>query len=339
MTLTPQTIPNFADVTAAAARLKGIAITTPLLESPLLSELVGGRVFLKLETLQRTGSFKFRGAYNRLVQLSQSERGRGVVAFSSGNHAQGVAAAAALLGIPATIVMPADAPRIKTESTRGYGATVVPYDRKREKREEIAARIAAEKGAVVVPSFDDPHIVAGQGTAGLEIAAQAAAQGAALDFVIVPCSGGGLASGIGLALSGASPTTRVITAEPEGYDGARASLEAGTRMAAAGTRDTIADALTSPAPGLIPFALLKACHARGVAVTDAALMHAVGFAAMKLKLVVEPGGAAALAAVLSGAFDARGKTVAIVLSGGNIDPEMLVRCLQSPSPPVGESAG
>jgi threonine dehydratase len=238
-----------------------------------------------------------------------------------------------LLGIPATIVMPADAPRIKTESTRALGAMVVPYDRKREKREAIADRIAAEKGAVVVPSFDDSNIVAGQGTVGLEIACQAAALGVALEAVLVPCSGGGLSSGVALALRGASPPTRVFTAEPDGYDGTRLSLEAGKRIAAAGMRDTIADALTSPAPGIIPFAVLKACGAGGVAVDDAALMAAVGFAAMKLKLVVEPGGAAALAAVLCGAFDARGKTIAIVLSGGNIDPDMLQRCLDAmPSP-------
>ncbi|HYK78974.1 MAG TPA: threonine/serine dehydratase [Micropepsaceae bacterium] len=325
----PQSIPSFDDVKAAAERLTGVAAATPFVESLVLSERVGGRVFLKLETLQRTGSFKFRGAYNRLVQLSPAKRHLGVVAFSSGNHAQGVAAAAALLGIPATIVMPADAPRIKTESTRALGAVVVPYDRKREKREAIADRIAAEKGAVVVPSFDDSNIVAGQGTVGLEIAGQAAALGVALEAVLVPCSGGGLSSGVALALRAASPGTRVFTAEPEGYDGTRLSLETGGRIAAAGTRDTIADALTSPAPGMIPFAILKACGAGGVAVDDAALMAAVGFAAMKLKLVVEPGGAAALAAVLSGAFDARGKTIGIVLSGGNIDPDMLRRCLDA----------
>jgi threonine dehydratase len=331
MTDSSQLLPQFADVQAAAERLKGVAVATPLVESPVLSARVGARVFLKLETLQRTGSFKFRGAYNRLVQLSQGERRRGVVAFSSGNHAQGVAAAAALLGIPATIVMPSDAPRIKTESTLRYNATVIAYDRRREKREEIAARLAAEKGAVVVPSFDDPHIVAGQGTTGLEIADAASAAGVRLDAVLVPCSGGGLASGIALALSVASPGTRLFTVEPEGYDGARLSLASGERMSAPGTRDTIADALMSPQPGSIPFALLKACAAGGVAVSDAALEHAVGFAAMTLKLVVEPGGAAALAGLLSGAFDARGKTVAVVLSGGNIDPEMLARCIASPS--------
>jgi threonine dehydratase len=325
-------LPVFDDVRSAAERLKPVAILTPFLESHLLSERVGARVFLKLEVLQRTGSFKFRGAYNRLVQLSREQRPRGVVAFSSGNHAQGVAAAAALLSIPATIVMPSDAPRIKLDNTRAYGAAVVPYDRKREKREEIAARIAAEKGAVVVPSFDDPYIVAGQGTAGLEMAAQAQALGATLDTVLVPCSGGGLSSGIALALSGASPGTRVVTVEPEAYDSARLSLERGERMAAPGMRDTIADALTSPGVGVIPFALLEANGARGLALDDSDLMGAVAFAALKLKLVVEPGGAAALAAVLSGAYDARGKTIAIVLSGGNIDPEMLQHCLtKSPS--------
>jgi threonine dehydratase len=205
----------------------------------------------------------------------------------------------------------------------------VAYNRKTEKREEIAARIAAEKGAVVVPSFDDPHIVAGQGTAGLEIAAQAAALGALLDNVLVPCSGGGLSSGIALALRGASPSTRVVTIEPEAYDGARLSLERGERTTAPGSRDTIADALTSPGVGVIPFALLKSNGVRGLAIGDADLMRAVAFAALKLKLVVEPGGAAALAAVLSGAYDARGKTIAIVLSGGNIDPEMLSRCVNT----------
>jgi len=329
MTGAPLPLPVFSDILAAADRLAGVAVVTPFVESPLLSERVGGRVFLKLETLQRTGSFKFRGAYNRLVQLSEDERRRGVVAFSSGNHAQGIAAAAALLGMPATIVMPSDAPRIKAENTRAFGAGVVAYDRKTEKREEIAARIAAEKGATLAPSFDDPHIVAGQGTAGLEIARQAAGLGIALDAVLVPCSGGGLASGVALALSGGCPGTRLFTAEPEDYDGARMSLLSGDRVAAPGKRDTIADALTSPAPGFIPFALLKACRAAGLAVSDAALIQAVSLAASSLKLVVEPGGAAALAALLSGGFEARGKTIAVVLSGGNIDPAMLLRCLDS----------
>jgi len=322
-----RSLPDFSDIQAAAERLKGIAVMTPLVPSPVLSDRFGSPILLKLETLQRTGSFKFRGAYNRLVQLAAAERRRGVVAFSSGNHAQGIAAAAALLGIPATIVMPADAPKIKADSARALGASIVPYDRKRENREEIAARIAKENGAVVVPSFDDAQIVSGQGTIGIELAAQAVAIGLKLDAVLVPCSGGGLASGIALGLSGASPGTRVFAVEPEGYDGARLSLERGKRIAAAGTRETIADALMSPAPGIIPFALLQSCAAGGVAISDAALARAVGFAAIELKLVVEPGGAAGLAALLSGAYDARGQTVAVVLSGGNVDPEMLQRCL------------
>ena len=322
-----QSIPTFADVAAAATRIKAVALETPLIESPVLNERVRARVLLKLETLQRTGSFKFRGAYNRLVQLTPDERKHGVVAFSSGNHAQGVAAAARILGMPATIVMPSDAPRIKLENTRALGAEIVPFDRKRDKREEIAARIASEKGAVVVPAFDDFHIVAGQATAGLEIARQARALGVTLDAVLAPCSSGGLSSGIALALSHETPTTRLFAVEPHGFDGARLSLERGERTAAAADGFSIADSLMAPAPGLIPFALFKATRAGAVAVSDAALMRAVGYGVRELKLVIEPGGAAALAAILSGAFDATGKTIAIVLSGGNIDPEMLVRCL------------
>jgi len=322
-------IPTFADVEAAARRLAGVAVLTPLVESPLLSDRLGARAYLKLETLQRTGSVKFRGAYNRLSQLTPEQRNAGVVAFSSGNHAQGVAAAAKLLGIPATIVMPADAPRIKMENTRSYGAQIVPYDRRRESREEIAGKLARDKGAMVVPSFDDPAIVAGQGSCGLEIAAQGRALGVTFDNVLAPASGCGLISGIALALSGASPGTRAIACEPEGYDGLRLSLSAGQRMAAAGKRETIADALMSPAPGHIPFAILKEQKAVAVAVSDDALMQAVGFAARELKLVVEPGGAAALAAVLSRTCETRGKTIAVVLSGGNIDSAMLVRCLDA----------
>lgn len=332
MTLSSQSLPVHSDIVAAAERLEGIAVKTPLVFSPILSERAGGRVFLKLEILQRTGSFKFRGAYGRLSLLSKAERKAGVVAFSSGNHAQGVAAAAAMLDMPATIVMPADAPAIKIGNTRALGAEVVLYDRKRESREEIADRLAEEKGAVVVPSFDDPFIIAGQGTAGLEIAHQAKEAGAMLDAVLVPCSGGGLSSGIALALKSESPKTRVHTVEPLGFHGALLSLESGTRMAARGG-DTIADALMSTAPGLLTFAVLKACGAGGVAVGDEALMRAVSYAARNLKIVAEPGGAAALAAVLSGAYDVKGKTIAAVVSGGNIDPEMLVRCLKAQPAP------
>lgn len=322
-------IPQFADVAAAAVRLKGIAVETPLIESHALNERLNARVFLKLELLQRTGSFKFRGAYNRLVQLSADERQRGVVAFSSGNHAQGVAAAARLLGIAATIVMPSDAPRIKLENTRALGAEVVFYDRKRDKREEIAARLGADKGAVIVPAFDDADVIAGQGTAGFEIARQAEAAGATLDAVLAPCSGGGLSSGIALALSETSPATRLFAVEPQGFDGARLSLEKGERIAAPGEGSSIADSLMSPVPGFIPFAILKATRAGAISVQDADLMQAVAYGFRQLKLVIEPGGAAALAAVLSGAFDAKHRTIAIVLSGGNIDPETLFRCLNA----------
>jgi threonine dehydratase len=322
-------LPRFPDVTAAAARLAGVAVVTPFIESPVLSEQLQARVFLKLETLQRTGSFKFRGAYNRLVQLSPAEHEHGVVAFSSGNHAQGVAAAARLLGMPATIVMPSDAPRTKLENTRALGAEVIPFDRRRDNREMLAARIAAEKGAVLVPAFDDPHVVAGQGTTGLEIAQQSHALGASLDAVLVPCSGGGLSSGIALALAETSPSTRVFAVEPQGFDGTRLSLETGERSAATTETRSIADSLMAPAPGVIPFAVLKACQAGAVAVPDAALVQAVAYAVRQLKLVVEPGGAAGLAAILSGAFDARGRTIAIVLSGGNIDPDLLIRCLDA----------
>lgn len=320
-------IPTFADVQAAAGRLAGVAVATPLVESPSLSEAANARVFLKLETLQRTGSFKFRGAYNRLAQLSAEERARGVVAFSSGNHAQGVAAAAMLLKLGATIVMPADAANIKIANTRALGAEVVFYDRKRENREEIAARIAAERGAILVPSFDDPDVVAGQGTAGLEIASQAKALNVELDLVAAPCSGGGLSAGIALALSETSPATRVIAVQPEGYDGVRLSLAEGTRRAAPGARETIADALMANVPGIIPFAILSARGAGAVAVSDAALKRAVSYAASRLKQVVEPGGAAALAALLVGALDTGGRNLCIVLSGGNIDSAMLSLCL------------
>lgn len=323
------TVPEFAEVEAAAGRLNGLALRTPLIESPILSGRCGARVLLKVETLQRTGSFKFRGAYNRLVQLSPEERKHGVVAFSSGNHAQGVACAAALLGIGATIVMPSDAPRVKRDATRAYGAEIVEYDRRRGNREAIAAGIAEKSGAIVVPSFDDRHVIAGQGTIGLELAAQAEVLGCAPDFVLVPCSGGGLSSGIALALRGKSAGTQVITVEPEGYDGARLSLLKGERKAAEGTRSTIGDALTSPVPGVLPFGILKACGARGLAVNDDELAYAVVFAALRLKLVVEPGGAAALAAVLARKLDVTGRTVAIVLSGGNIDPDTLKRCLDT----------
>ena len=312
-------IPSFADIIAAQARIAPYAVRTPLVESWQLNALTGGRVFLKLETLQRTGSFKFRGACNRLAMIPQSERAKGVVAFSSGNHAQGVAAAAQLFGMPALIVMPSDAPRPKIEGTRAFGAEIVEYDRLGDDREAIAARICAERGAVLVKPFDDAGIIAGQGTTGLEIAEDAARFGVTLDAVLSPCSGGGLVSGLALALKGAGVAARVHSVEPQNFDGMKRSLEAGQRVQAPGGKLSIADALMAPIPGAIVFELAKDVLAPGFAVNDAELERAVAFAAQRLKLLVEPGGAAALAALLAGRVDVKGKAVVLVLSGGNAE--------------------
>jgi threonine dehydratase len=311
--------PTFADVQAAAERIAPYAVRTPLVESWQLNAMIGGRVFLKLETLQRTGSFKFRGATNRLALIPQGARPRGVVAFSSGNHAQGVAAAAALFGMPALIVMPSDAPRPKIEGTRAYGAQIVEYDRVRDDREAIAAKICAERGAVLIKPFDDAGIIAGQGTAGLEIAEDARRAGVVLDEVLVPCSGGGLVSGVALALNGAKSPAKVHSVEPENFAGMKLSLEAGKRVQAAGGALSIADALMAPIPGEIVFEVARDLLAPGLTVSDAELNAAVTFAAEKLKLLVEPGGAAALAALLSGKIEAKSRAVALVLSGGNAD--------------------
>lgn len=320
---------SLADIEAAAARLKGVAVETPLIESPALNERLGLRVLIKPETLQRVGAFKFRGAYNRLVQLTPDERRRGVVAFSSGNHAQGVALAAKLLGIPALIVMPADAPKVKAEATKGYGAEVKFYDRLTESREKIAAAIAAERGAVVVPAFDDPHIIAGQGTAGLELVRQAEARGAKLDVVITPCSGGGLLAGVATAVKALSPTTALIGVEPAGYDDTLKSLRAGVRTPMTPTHRTLCDALETPCPGELTFPILQQHVADVAVVTDAEVAEAVRYAFSTLKLVVEPGGSAGLAALLAGKVDTvGGQTVGLVLSGGNVDPDQFGQILR-----------
>jgi len=321
---------SMADIEAAATRLKGVAVETPLVESPALNDRLGLRVLMKLETLQRVGAFKFRGAYNRLVQLNDAERKRGVVAFSSGNHAQGVALAAKLLGIPALIVMPADAPKVKAEATKGYGAEVKFYDRLTESREKIAAAIAAERGAVVVPAFDDPHIIAGQGTAGLELVRQAQARGVeTLDVVIAPCSGGGLLAGVATAVKALSPGTALIGVEPAGYDDTLKSLQAGQRTPMTPTHRTLCDALETPCPGELTFPILQKHVADVAVVTDAEVAEAVRYAFSVLKLVVEPGGSAGLAALLAGKVNTfGGRTVAVVLSGGNVDPDQFGQILR-----------
>jgi threonine dehydratase len=320
-------LPTVPDIEAAAARLAGEALRTPLLPAPTLDRKLGGRLLIKAESLQRTGSFKFRGAYNALAQMDTAARRAGVVAYSSGNHAQGVAAAAAALRMPAVIVMPADAPQIKVANTKAYGAEIVFYDRYRESREEIAARIARERGAVLLPPFDDARVIAGQGTIGLELCEQARALELALDAVVVPVSGGGLIGGIALALSVKSPRTEVHAAEPEGFDDLRRSLEAGTRLANAPGGRTICDALMAPMPGILTFALAQRHVTASHAVSDAVVAQAMAAAFAELKLVAEPGGAAALAAVLAGKIETRGRTVAVVLSGGNVDAEMFCRAI------------
>ena len=310
-------VPGFADVQAAAKRIAPYAVRTPLVESPVLNALTGGRVFLKLESLQRTGSFKFRGACNRILMIPEAERAKGVVAFSSGNHAQGVAAAAQLFGIPALIVMPKDAPRAKVEGTRAYGAQIVTYDRVTDDREAIAARFVNERGATLVKPFDDPGIMAGQGTAGLEIAEDLARFGVTVDAVATPCSGGGLVTGVALALKGAGVSAPVHSVEPENFDGMRRSLAAHARTAAPGGKLSSADALLSPVPGHHVVAAAEGLLGPGIAVSDDDLSRAVAFAALKLKLLVEPGGTAALAALLAGKL--AGKNLALLISGGNAD--------------------
>lgn len=326
-----QPLPTFADVEAAAARLLGTAVVTPLLRTAELDRRCEATVLVKAEPLQVTGSFKIRGAFNRLVQMTAAERRAGVVAWSSGNHAQGVAAAAAFLGMPAVIVMPSDAPAIKVANTRGWGAEVVTYDRATEDREAIAQRIAVDRGAVVVPSYDDPHIIAGQGTVGLELMAQARGLGLTVDDVIVPASGGGLVAGIGLAVRQANPAARVYTAEPQAYDDHRRSLLAGERQRNPSAASAFCDALLTPTPGELTWVLNRHALAGGYAVSDAEVRAAMAFAFEAFKVVVEPGGAVALAALLAGhhprANDARRRTIAVVLSGGNVDAATFVASL------------
>ena len=320
-----QALPTAADVDAAAARLHGVALRTLLVSSPVLDALTGGRVFLKAETLQRTGSFKFRGAYNRLSAIALGDRASGVVAFSSGNHAQGVAAAAQLLSMPAVIVMPADAPRPKRERTAQLGAEVVLYDRARDDREAIARDIADRRHAVLVPPYDDPLIIAGQGTAGREIVEDLAMLGLAPEIVIVNASGGGLTAGIALAVKARVPAAKMMTAEPAGFDDHARSFASGKREQNAALTGTICDALMAQSPGRITFEINRALVGAGVSASDDEVGRAVAFAFRELKLVVEPGGAVALAALIAGKVDVRGKIAVAVLSGGNVDPELFSR--------------
>jgi threonine dehydratase len=316
-----------ADIDAAARVLAAFAVRTPLLSPPVLNERVGTRVFLKPEMLQRTGSFKFRGAFNKLSSIPLSSRAGGVVAFSSGNHAQGVAAAAQILKMQATIVMPSDAPLSKRERTKAFGAEVVLYDRDREDREAIAADIAGKRGATLVRPYDDPLVIAGQGTVGREIAEDLAALGVAPDIVVAPASGGGLVAGVATAIKARYPQAEVMSAEPEGFDDHARSLRAGKREPHRAEGRTICDALMASIPGEITFAINSKLLAKGVTASDAEVSTAVGFAFRELKLVVEPGGAVGLAALLAGRIDVSGKNVVIVLSGGNVDADMYAKLI------------
>jgi len=321
----PVALPTAADVDEAARRLSGVALHTPLLTSAALDAMTQGRVFLKAETLQRTGSFKFRGAYNRLAAIPPERRSGGVVAFSSGNHAQGVAAAAQLLGMPCVIVMPRDAPRAKRERTAALGAEIVLYDRARDDREAIAGEIAARRSAVLVPPYDDALIIAGQGTAGREIVDDLAALGLVPDVVVVTASGGGLTAGIALAVKSRVPTAMVYTAEPANFDDHARSFRSGQREQNAALTGTICDALMARMPGKLTFAINRALVGGGVVASDDEVAAAVAFAFAELKLVVEPGGAVALAALMTGKIDVKQKVAVAVLSGGNVDPELFSR--------------
>jgi len=310
------------DIEAAAKRLEGVSVRTPLLQNFELDAVAGGKVLVKPECLQVTGSFKIRGAYNFLSQLSPEQARRGVVAFSSGNHAQGVAAAGTMLGIKTAIVMPEDAPRAKLENTKRLGGEVITYDRYTGDREAIARETAADRGAVVVPSYDHDFIIAGQGTVGLEIAEQSAELGMEPDQVLVCCGGGGLVSGSATALKARLPGVSVHTVEPEDFDDTARSLRSGNRESVDEAARSICDALQAHMPGELTFAINRQLLGEGLTVSDAEVRAAMRFAFRNLKLVVEPGGAVALAAALAGKIDTAGKTTAVVLSGGNVDSEL-----------------
>ena len=319
--------PTFDDVKAAARRLDGVVVRTPLLENARVNALLGGRLFIKAECLQRTGSFKIRGAYNFLSNMSEADRQKGVVGWSSGNHAQGLAEAARLMGMTATIVMPADAPALKVANTRASGAEIVLYDRVKDSREEIGLGIAKRTGATVVPPYDHPWILTGQGTAGLELAEQAQALGVALDAVAAPCSGGGLSTGVALGVKGIMPNASVHAGEPAGFDDLARSLKSGKKEKNAQLTGSICDALLAPTPGDVTFPLAQQVLGPGLVVSDEEVLDAMEVAFREFKIVVEPGGAVALAAALTGKLPVKGRAVAVVCSGGNVDHATFAKAL------------
>lgn len=318
----PFDLPVFADVEAAAKQISGLAVRTPLLKNATLDEVIGGDVWIKPECLQRTGSFKFRGAFNALSRLSDDQMERGVVAFSSGNHAQGVAEAARLLGIDAQIVMPSDAPEIKKQGVISRGSTIVPFDRLTEDREALCRQISEETGRVIIPSYDHRDIMAGQGTTGLEVIQQLSESGDTADQIICCVGGGGHIAGIGLAFEALSPDTQVWGAEPDGFDDHARSLKAGERLSNKSLGGSISDALMASIPGEMTFELNRRQMTGVGVVSDDETREAMRFAFKTLKLVVEPGGIVSLAALLSGKIKGEGRTTVVVLTGGNVDPAL-----------------
>ena len=319
--------PTLDDVQEAAARLDGVATETPLLENPDLNSALGGRLLIKAETAQRTGSFKFRGAYNRISQFDEADRMRGAIAYSSGNHAQAVAAAAKMAGTSAVIVMPTDAPKNKMTRTREIGAEVITYERDVETREDVAERLGSERGFVMVPPNEDRRVMAGAGTTALELYEQARSKNAIPDVVMVPCGGGGLTAAVAIVFSVLSPRTDVYAVEPELFDDTLRSLESGTRLANPKGRRTICDSIMTDMPGALTFPINLELLRGAVSVSDDEVRHAMRSGFEDYKTVIEPGGAVGLAAVLSGKIDARGKTVAVIATGGNVDASNFLRCL------------
>ena len=320
---------DIAQIRAAAARAKGHVRQTPLLSAPALDDIAGRRVFAKAEVLQLTGSFKFRGAWSAVSNLPAAERAKGVLAFSSGNHAQGVAYAAALHGVQATIIMPADAPQAKINNTRFYGAEVILYDRKGgEDRNVIGARLQEERGLPLIKPFDNADVIAGQGTCGLEIAQQAREAGIEQAEVLACCGGGGLSAGIALALEADAPQMRLRTVEPEGFDDTARSLAAGEICRNTGPEAGLCDAIVTPAPGQLTFPILNRLAGAGIVVSDDEVRAAMRAAYAHLKLVVEPGGAVALAAALYHGAELEGDTAIVTLSGGNVDPDLFADILR-----------
>ncbi len=319
-------LPGFADIMAAHQRLQGTVVRTPLLRADALDAAVGRPVFVKAECLQKTGSFKYRGASNRIMQLDEAERGAGVVAFSSGNHAQGVAAAAQEAAIAATIVMPRDAPQVKVRGVRAKGAKIVFMDRRTEDREAIAKAIAQERGAVLIPSYDDPQVIAGQGTAGVECAEQLRDRGVTAQALVTCTGGGGLTAGLALAWEELCPDARIYGAEPEGFDDHRRSFAAGKRLRNARLGGSICDALMTPEPGRLTFAINKGRVQDALVAGDDAVRAAMRFAFDHLRIVLEPGGAMALAVALQGKVPGTGP-LCVLATGGNVDADAFARII------------